>query len=93
MPPLFQGTVLRPTEPRILNLDPPAYLQGEPQRQNLQFLQHLDRRHAARYPGEADLDARIASYELAARMQTAAQEASEALDQAIEDLRAVVTEE
>jgi len=75
MPPLFQGTVLRPKEPRILNLDPPPHLAGEPQRQALDLLGALNRRHAARFPGQSDLDARIASYELAARMQTAAREA------------------
>lgn len=75
MPPLFQGTVLRPKEPRILNLDAPTHLQGELQQQNLEFLQELNRRHLQRYPGEADLEARIASYELAAGMQTAAREA------------------
>ncbi|MEQ9407290.1 MAG: DUF1501 domain-containing protein [Fuerstiella sp.] len=75
MPPLFQGTVLRPQEPRILNLQAPPHLQGVPQRQNLDFLQTLNRRHASRFSGEPDLEARIASYELAARMQTAAQEA------------------
>ena len=56
MPPLFQGTVVRPTEPRILNLDPPAHLRGAPQEQNLAFLERLNRDHAARHPGEADLD-------------------------------------
>lgn len=75
MPALYQGTVLRPKEPRILNLDAPPHLRGEPQRQNLQFLQALNRKHAERFPGESDLEARIASYELAARMQTAAREA------------------
>lgn len=75
MPPLFQGTVARPKEPRILNLNAPPHLQGEPQRQNLEFLQTLNRHHAKRFAGEFDLDARIASYELAARMQTAAKEA------------------
>jgi hypothetical protein len=75
MPALFQGTVLRPKEPRILNLDAPAHLRGEPQRQNLEFLQALNRRHARQFRGEFDLEARIASYELAARMQTAAREA------------------
>src|SRR5882757_8080874 len=39
------------------------------------FLARLNREHLARHPGEADLEARIASYELAARMQTAAKEA------------------
>jgi hypothetical protein len=75
MPALFQGTVLRPKEPRILNLDPPPHLRGEPQRQNLEFLQALNRKHLEKFPGESDLEARIASYELAARMQTAAREA------------------
>lgn len=75
MPSLFQGTVLRPKEPRILNLDAPPYLRGELQRQNLDLLQTLNRRHLERHPGEADLEARIASYELAAHMQTAAREA------------------
>jgi hypothetical protein len=75
MPPLFQGTVVRPTEPRILNLDPPVHLKGELQRQNLDFLAHLNRDHLARHPGESDLEARIASYELAAAMQTSAREA------------------
>ncbi len=75
MPPLFQGTVVRSAEPRILNLDPPPHLKGALQEQNLAFLAHLNREHWARHPGEADLEARIASYELAARMQTAAKEA------------------
>ncbi len=75
MPPLYQGTVLRPTEPRILNLQPPAHLQGKLQSQNLAFLNQLNQKHLQRLPGEHDLEARIASYELAARMQTAAAEA------------------
>ena len=75
MPPLFQGTVLRPKEPRILNLNPPAYLRGELQRQNLELLGKLNRRHLDQSPAEDDLEARIASYELAARMQSAALEA------------------
>src|SRR5438309_347868 len=75
MPPLYQGTVLRPQEPRILNLDAPPHLRGDLQRQNLAFLADLNRRHLARHAGEADLEARIAGYELAAAMQTAAKEA------------------
>ncbi|MCA8982216.1 MAG: DUF1501 domain-containing protein [Planctomycetaceae bacterium] len=75
MSPLFQGTVLRAKEPRILNLDAPQHLQGAVQRQNLDFLEALNQRHLELHPGEAELEARIASYELAARMQTAATEA------------------
>lgn len=75
MPALYQGTVARAREPRILNLDPPAHLRGALQRQNLEFLAQLNRWHLERHPGEGDLEARIASYELAARMQLAAKEA------------------
>jgi uncharacterized protein (DUF1501 family) len=75
MPPLFQGTIVRSAEPRILNLEPPPHLKGEAQERNLAFLAGLNRDHLMRHPGESDLEARIASYELAARMQTAAREA------------------
>jgi hypothetical protein len=75
MPPLFQGTALRPREPRILNLEAPAHLRGAVQAQNLAFLESLNERHLELHPGEADLEARIASYELAAAMQMAAAEA------------------
>ena len=75
MPPLYQGTVLRPKEPRIPNLVPQAEMAGPVQRANLDLLAELNRRHAALHPGEADLESRIAGYELASRMQTAAAEA------------------
>jgi Protein of unknown function (DUF1501) len=75
MPTLYQGTVLRPQEPRILNLDPPPHQKGTAQRQNLALLDRLNRRHLEAHPGEADLESRIRSYELAAAMQTAAKEA------------------
>lgn len=75
MPATFQGTVLRPREPRILNLQPPRHLAGAVQRQNLDLLQSLNQSHLASHPGEPELEARIATYELAARMQTAATDA------------------
>ena len=75
MPALYQGTVLRPKEPRILNLNAPEHLQGIPQRQNLDFLQSLNQSHAEQYPNTGELQARIASYELAAKMQIAATDA------------------
>jgi hypothetical protein len=75
LPSLFQGTLIRPTEPRILNLDPPAALAGKPQARQLDLLKSLNEAHLAEHPGELDLQARIGSYELAAKMQTAAKEA------------------
>ena len=75
LPSLYQGTVVRSQEPRILNLDPPPHVTPAAQRRYLDFLQQLNQEHLAARPGEDDLAARIASYELAARMQTAAKEA------------------
>jgi hypothetical protein len=75
LPPLYQGTVVRSKEPRIFNLNPPAQLRGKPQETYLGFLNDLNRAHLEQHPGEMDLEARIAGYELAAQMQTAATEA------------------
>ena len=75
LPSIYQGTVIRSKEPRIANLDAPPGMKGEPQDKLLQYLAALNREHLAAHPGENDLDARIASYELAAKMQTAAKEA------------------
>jgi hypothetical protein len=75
LPALYQGTVVRPRAPRILNLDPPKRLQGAVQEKFLDFLDGLNQQHLDQHPGELDLEARIASYELAAKMQTAAKEA------------------
>lgn len=75
LPSIYQGTVVRPQEPRILDLTPPPRLAGSPQERSLKFLDELNRRHLERHPGQLDLNARIASYELAAKMQTAASEA------------------
>jgi hypothetical protein len=75
LPSLYQGAVVRAQEPRILNLDPPPHLRGQAQENYLHFLGDLNRAHAQARPGEQDLESRIASFELAARMQLAAREA------------------
>ncbi len=41
----------------------------------MNYLEQLNQEHRHQHPGESDLDARIASYALAAQMQTAAKEA------------------
>jgi len=74
LPAVYQGTVIRPEEPRILNLEPFPHMKGEVQRSALDLLERLNRRHLAERPGNSDLEARIASFELAARMQVAAVE-------------------
>ena len=75
LPSIFQGTMVRPTEPRIFNLQAPDHLRGAPQRTQLAFLERFNQAHAQRHPGENDLQARMASFELAARMQLAARDA------------------
>ena len=75
LPSLFQGTVIRPREPRLLNLDPAEHLRGPAQDRQIEFLRELNREHLARNPAELDLEARIASFELAAKMQSSAKEA------------------
>lgn len=75
LPSLFQGTVIRPREPRILNLEPPPQLRGKVQQQYLAYLRRLNEQHQDEHPSVSDLSARISNYELAARMQTAAREA------------------
>ncbi|MBL8808989.1 MAG: DUF1501 domain-containing protein [Planctomycetaceae bacterium] len=75
LPSIYQGTVVRPQEPRILNLDPPATLKGDAQERLLKYVARMNSDFKARHPGEHDLDARMQSYELAAGMQTEAREA------------------
>ncbi|MCA9196479.1 MAG: DUF1501 domain-containing protein [Planctomycetales bacterium] len=75
LPSLFQGTMVRPSEPRIFNLDAPVHLRGAAQQSQLDFLRQLNQQHLASHPGEDDLEARMASYQLAAKMQLAAKEA------------------
>jgi hypothetical protein len=73
MPALYQGTHLsnNPSEP-IPNLNPPEGIGAGRQRGRLDFLSDLDRRHACGRPQQTELEARIASYELAFRMQAEA---------------------
>ncbi|MEO2022470.1 MAG: DUF1501 domain-containing protein [Pirellulaceae bacterium] len=75
LPSLFQGTVIRPVEPRILNLQPPQELQGKVQDNYLRLLGTLNRQHFQQRSRELELQARLANLELATQMQTSAQEA------------------
>ncbi len=71
LPAAFQGTQFRYEGPLALNLEPPADLVGV-QRSTLDVVQELNRMHAVQRPGVLELDGRIASYELAYRMQSEA---------------------
>ncbi len=75
LPPLYQGTPFRSEGVPVLNLKPHAPRPAAVERGRLELLSALNAGHKARHPGEAELDARVASFELAARMQLAATDA------------------
>jgi hypothetical protein len=81
LPPTFQGTRFRSTGAPVLNLQPSEAAPSGVERLAGELLAKLDRQHMSERPRQPRLGARIASYELAARMQVSA---SEALDLASE---------
>ncbi len=75
LPPIFQGTRFRSTGSPVLNLRPEGERTETIVKAERNVLSRLDQLHMQAHPGEPTLDARIASYELAARMQLAATDA------------------
>lgn len=75
MPAAYQGTVFRSSGIPIIDLKPPACITDDQQRARLDLLTKLNELDAQHYPGNTELSARIASYELAYRMQACAPEA------------------
>lgn len=74
MPTAYQGVRFREGKTPILDLEPTRGISAA-QRAQLDFLQELNRKHQQARREDSDLDARIAAYELAYRMQSAAPEA------------------
>jgi hypothetical protein len=75
MPAVHQGTRIQGGAEPIPNLNAPEGVTLEQQRGRLDFLNQLNRQHAQARPQQTELDARIAAYELAFRMQAAAPDA------------------
>ncbi|MFN3322753.1 MAG: DUF1501 domain-containing protein [Bryobacteraceae bacterium] len=73
LPTVYEGTVLRSGESPILYLKTPHGIQDKTQRTTVDLITRLDRLHAETRE-DSTLDARIASYELAFRMQAEAPE-------------------
>ena len=73
LPSVFQGTLLRPGPSPILHLRRPEGMTQDRQRSMLDLLQAMNRMDAGDLDGE--MEARIAAYELAFRMQAHAPEA------------------
>ena len=78
LPVAHQGTIIHATAPTpIADLFPPAtakFITKESEQEGLALLNKLNREHLAQHPGDSRLDGRIASYELAAKMQLSAPE-------------------
>ena len=74
LPAAHQGTLLRAKGTPILNLAPPPGLSASRQRQELEQLRWLNRKHLENRDDSGELEARIHAYELAFRMQTRAPE-------------------
>jgi len=72
LPPIYQGTRLRSEGSPLVNLKPREEFPNPVLELSRSLLRRLDAAHRDRRPDIPDLDARIASYELAARMQISA---------------------
>lgn len=68
LPAVFQGTPFNAQQP-IRHLARPDEVASEADLATANFLKNLNERHLEQFPGDSELAARIASYELAARMQ------------------------
>lgn len=72
LPTTYQGTLFRNSGPPILNLKRPNKVSSNDQRAQLDLMNTLNRIHLDQHPHEAEMLARIQSFELAFRMQKAA---------------------
>jgi hypothetical protein len=73
LPAEHQGVVMTAQQP-VRNLDTPEGITPEEEEATRAFAAEANHRHALAHPGESELRARMASYELAARMQLSAPE-------------------
>ncbi len=76
LPAVFQGTNFNAANP-IRNLARPAGISNREDVATRAFLRRMNERHLAQFPGDTELAARIASYELAAKMQLSVPEISD----------------
>ncbi len=86
LPAVFQGTPLDAGRPP-LNLNAPEGIGREEDLSTRDLLRLLNEKHLERHPGDSELGARIASYELAARMQLSVPEVSDISRETPETLR------
>jgi hypothetical protein len=81
MPASYQGTVFRASGQPILNLSPTTGLNEKMQRQQIDAIHALNAEHLVDRPNYSELQARVASYELAFQLQSTAPEALDLNDE------------
>ncbi len=84
LPAQFQGVQLRPQGDPILDLRAGQPVPLVAERAGAELLAALNQAHLAQHPGDGELAARIAAFELAARMQTSVPEAVDRQDETAE---------
>ena len=75
MPSTHQGVLFETDGEPIRHLERPKAMSAAGQQRKIEFINRLNRQHYAERESNSELDARIRSYELAARMQANAPEA------------------
>ncbi|MEC8555020.1 MAG: DUF1501 domain-containing protein [Planctomycetota bacterium] len=87
LPAAFQGTDFSARNPPN-NLRRPGSVTSAADRGTVELLQKLNAKHLEKYPGDANLAGRIASYELAGRMQTSVPEIMDLAGETVATLKA-----
>jgi len=72
LPAVYQGTIFRGGQSPVLHLANPQGVSAESQKETLDLITRMNRRYSASREDDSTLEARIASYELAYRMQSEA---------------------
>jgi hypothetical protein len=80
LPAQFQGTPFSASK-EIRNLEAPVRFRGKADSDGRDLLKFFNESHLQRFPGDSELAARIAGYELAARMQTSIPEVTDLSDE------------
>jgi hypothetical protein len=81
MPSVYRGTEVSTRGTPVLNLNPSRPIRPEVLRDDLELLAKLNRKHQREFAYDSSLEARIQNYELAARMQLAAEDTLDISDE------------
>lgn len=95
LPAVHQATTLDAGDPAnpIVDLFPPEDSPDLSESDGLGFLQRLNRRHLEKRGLNTDLEARIAAYELAAKLQLSAPEAADISSESVSTLRSYLVDD